>query len=68
MAIKIQQRTMGETGNEICLDELFCMTVKEDNKLVHNDIKELLNKIIKQHPNDKELGMYIRRHYGSSKG
>jgi hypothetical protein len=42
------------------------MTVKEDNKLVHNDIKELLNKIIKQHPNDKELGMYIRRHYGSS--
>ena len=47
-------------------DELFCTTVKEDNKLIIKDIKELLNIFTKQYPNDRKLGKFIRRHYGST--
>jgi hypothetical protein len=52
-------------------DQLFCTTVKEDNKVikeVHKDIKELLTVFTNEYSNDKELGEFIRKHYGSTKG
>lgn len=53
-------------------DTLFCTTLKEDtnllNSIILKDIKELLTVFCRQYPNDKELGRFIRQHYGSTEG
>ena len=45
-------------------DELFCLTLKDEHKTIKQLINEELKEVIKQHANDKELGQYIRKHYG----
>ena len=48
-------------------DELFCLTIKDEHKTMQQLVWQELKDIIKNYSNDKELGTYIRKEYGSPK-